>query len=84
MFFVSANDKQCAKGGKQHKYHKGGTHGDKFRKNAGNKLAGKGANGVKHKESAVKTPFNVVGNIGLRCGNADVIGSYAKYAYHKA
>lgn len=75
VFFVSANDNKGGDGGEQHEKHKRCTHGDELRKDAGKQFSGKGTYGVKHKEGAVKASLDAVGNVGLGCGNADVIRS---------
>lgn len=83
MLFVSTNNDEGGKGGEQHKHSKSCAHGNEFRKNTRKKFSGKGADGIKHKECSVKTSFHIVGNIGLGCGNADIIGSYAEYSDEK-
>ena len=78
VFFVSTDDDKSGKSVEQHENRKCCTHRKCFRKNTGKKFAGKRTQGVEHKECSVKAPFHVVRNIGLGCGNADVIGSNTK------
>ena len=79
MFFVSADDNNCGKSAEhKHENRKGRAHGNEFRKKARKKFTGKSADGVEHEKCAVETSFHFVRNVGLGCGNADVIGSYAE------
>lgn len=84
MFFVSADYNKRGNSGEQHEYHKGGAHRNEFGKDSGKKFAGKSSDGVEHKERAVEAPFYAVRNVGLGCGNADVVRSYAKNSDHEA
>ena len=79
MLFVSADDNNCGKSAEhKHEIRKGRAQGIIFRKKARKKFTGKSADGVEHEECAVESAFHIVGNVGLGCGNADVIGSYAE------
>ena len=78
MLFVSADDYQSGKSIEQHEDHKGRTHGDCFRKDTGKEFTGKSTDGIKHEECAVKTSFHLMWNMGLGCGNTDVVRSYTE------